>query len=99
MSMTAKRLKAARHTRSLIANTFSALDNDQTNVTEILGSPPSCLTRIRVYDVLRRVPRLGRDGAENVLSRAKVWPLTAMGNLTVEERRRILSALPPRVKQ
>lgn len=94
-----KRLKKARHTRSLIAQTFDALRNDQVNVSDVLQRPPSCLARIRIYDVLRRIPHLSRDGAETVLRHSKVWPLKTMGNLTPEERQRILAHLPPRVSR
>lgn len=52
-----------------------------------------------MYDVLRRLPHLNKDGANHVCQRAKVWPLTSMDNLTEAERKRILMALPPRVKK
>ena len=94
-----KRLAKARRARSQIAHTFAALDNGHVSVRELLETPPACLGRIRIYDVLRRVPHLDRDGAENVLRRAKVWPLTTMGNLTSAERQKLLLALPPRVKR
>jgi len=93
-----KRLIKARRTRTLIAETFSALRNEQLSVTAVIEAPPRCLTRIRVYDVLRRVPHLNRDGAETVLRHAKVWPLTSMGSLTPEERRAIITHLPPRAR-
>jgi hypothetical protein len=99
MAGTAKRAKVARKTRSLIAQTFSALENDQLSVTDVLRSPPPCLGRVRVYDVLRRIPHLNRKGAETVLKHAKVWPLITMDNLTSDERSKILTALPPRVRR
>lgn len=99
MGTQTKRLVRARHTRSQIATMFSDLDNGHITVTEILQDPPACLTRIRVYDVLRRVPHLNRDGAEKVLRSSKVWPLRTMGELLTEERQAILTHLPPRVKQ
>lgn len=98
MAGTSKRLAKARRTRSRIAQQFAALENGQTNAVGVIRTPPPCLGRIRIYDVLRRLPKLDRDGAENVLQRAKVWPLTTMDNLTKEEKARILLALPPRVK-
>lgn len=99
MPGTAKRMSKARRARSQIAKTFSALDNGQLTITDVLRDPPACLGRIRIYNVLRRVPRLGGDGAENVIRRAKVWPLTTMDNLTRDERRTLLRELPPRVKR
>lgn len=95
----AKRLKKARRTRSLIAQTFASLENDQLTVTDVLRDPPVCLRRIRIYDVLRRIPKLNRDGAEKVLQHAKVWPLSCVGNLTPAEKARIISHLPPRVRR
>jgi hypothetical protein len=99
MSGNAKRLKKARRTRTLIAQTFSALDNDQLTVTDVLRDPPRCLRKIRIYDVLRRIPHLNRDGAEKVLQLAKVWPLQTLGSLSPGERQRIISHLPPRVRR
>lgn len=99
MSSNSKRLKKARRTRSLIAQTFAALENDQLTVTDVLGDPPACLRRIRIYDVLRRLPHLNRDGAETVLQHAKVWPLATLGNLTPAEKGRIFAHLPPRVRR
>jgi hypothetical protein len=98
MGTRAKNIAKARKTRSLIARTFAALANEQVHITDILTDVPDCLRRIRIYDVLRRAPKLNRDGAERVLSHSKVWPLTTMGNLTEEERSRVIAHLPPRVK-
>lgn len=78
---------------------FSALENGNVRVSDVLQDPPYCLRRIRAYDVLRRIPKLNRDGAETVLRRARVWPLTTMGALTIAERSRILHELPPRVRK
>jgi hypothetical protein len=93
------RLHKARRTRAEIAETFTAVSNDQISAQEILESPRDCLGRIRVYDVLRRIPHLNRDGAETILVRARVWPLTTMSELTELERQRIINELPPRVKR
>jgi hypothetical protein len=93
------RLNKARRTRTDVAQIFTALATEQLGAREILDRPPACLSRIRVYDVLRRFPHLNRDGAETVLLKAKVWPLTPIGQLTEAERKRILLTLPPRVKR
>ena len=94
-----KRLRKARRTRTQIAQVFVALEMGKLHAGHVLGTPIPCLGRIRVYDVLRRFPHLDRSGAENVLRRAKVWPLTKMNELTEEERQRILIHLPPRVNR
>jgi hypothetical protein len=93
-----QRLDKARRTRTANAEVYAALIDDRMTVRELLERPPTSLGRTRVYDVLRRLPHLGRNGAENVLVRAKVWPLTLMDELTDEEREQILDSLPPRVK-
>jgi hypothetical protein len=94
-----KRLDKARDTRAANAELFAALSDHRISVRELLERPPESLGRTRVYDVLRRLPHLNRDGAENVLLRAKVWPLTTMDELTDEEREQILTSLPPRVRE
>lgn len=99
MPGTAKRMAKARRARSQIAKTFDALRNGQLSPSDLLRDPPDCLGRTRIFNVLRRFPRLDQDGAENVCRRAKVWPLTTMDNLTPDDRRALLRELPPRVKR
>jgi len=93
-----RQIKQAQRTRRQIALLFDALSNDRTTTDEILRNIPQCLKRMRAFDVVRRFPHMGGDGADKVFQRAKVWPTTRMGNLNPEERERILAALPPRVK-
>jgi hypothetical protein len=95
---TTKETRQAIRTRRKIARTFDAIQSHELNVSDVLHATPPCLRRLRVFDVVRRFPHLKGDGAENVLRKARVWPLTRMGNLTPEERDRILAHLPPRVK-
>lgn len=98
---TQKRTKQAVRTRHKIARTFDAVQSYELSVSDVLGITqdiPDCLRRVRVFDVVRRFPHLKGDGASSVLRKAKVWPLTRMGNLTPEERDAILTHLPPRVK-
>lgn len=92
-------IKRARQNRSRIARVFAELEMGHIHATDVLRTPPSCLNRVLVFDVIRRFPRLGKDGAETVLKHAKVWPLTHFGTLTPEERSRIILHLPPRVKE
>lgn len=74
------------------------LSDDQLDVTELLENSPACLNRVRVFNVIRRLPHMHDGGAEKVLIRAKVWPLTKMGDLAQDERERIIAHLPPRAK-
>lgn len=94
-----KGLIQARKTRSQIARLFARVERDELSVTELLGRRPSCLERMSVYDVLRRLPGLDRTGAERVLRISKIWPLTKWADLTIEDREKILVNLPPRVKR
>lgn len=98
MGTSAKRTVAARKTKTRIGQTFRALENGQLNPADVIRHPPGCLAKIRVYDVLRRFPKLSRDGAEKVLRDEKVWPLRTMGDLTEPEKLRILHGLPLRVR-
>lgn len=93
-----KRTKDAQRTRRQIARTFDAMSSHDIGPFEILHDVPACLRRVRVFDVVRRFPHMGGDGASNVLKKAKVWPLTRMGQLNDEERDAILEHLPPRAK-
>lgn len=99
--MNQKRTKQAQKTRRQIARTFIAMESHMISVSDVLGitqEMPDCVRRMRVYDVVRRFPHMGGDGASNVLRKAKVWPLTRMGRLTDGERSAILQHLPPRTK-
>jgi hypothetical protein len=93
-----KQIKQAQRTRRLIAQTFDALSDDRITANEILRDVPTCLKRMRVFDVLRRLNHMGGDGASKVLRHAKVWPVERMGRLTPEEREAIITHLPPRAK-
>lgn len=95
-----KRTRAARKTRSQIARTFDALSDDQLNYSDVLKNSPamSHMHRVRVFNVIRRLPHMGDDGAEKVLLKAKVWPLKRMRELTEDDRAAIIAALPPRAK-
>lgn len=99
---TTKRTKAAQKQRSKIAETFARMQRDDITPSEILGidtTMPECLRRVRVHDVVRRFPHMGSEGSSKVLKKAKVWPLTRMGNLTDAEKDAILQHLPPRARK
>lgn len=93
-----KQVANAQRTRRQIARTFRLLNDERLNVTELLENSPRCLNRVRVFDVVRRLPHMGSDGAEKTLRKAKVWPLTRMRDLTDDDRAAIITALPPRAK-
>jgi hypothetical protein len=89
----------ARDVRSQIAETFQALARHEYTVTELLEAPPSCLANVKVFDLLRRSPKLSDDGAEKILRLAKVWPLKHLCDLTYEDKQAIIAHLPPRVTE
>ncbi len=94
-----KRLKKARRVRHLIASEFRALESGQLNVQDALENPSYALKRVRIYDVLRRVPGLGEETIRKVLHKQlRIWPMDKVGNLSKKERHDILAALPDRAK-
>ena len=93
-----KQMRAAQKRRTQIARLFARMDTHELSPADVLNDVPDCLKRIRVFDVVRRFPHMGDDGASNVLRRAKVWPVTRMGHLSEDERERILASLPPRAR-
>lgn len=97
-STTKRRLKKARRTRHLIASEFALLETGRITITDVLGRPKTRLDRVSIYDVLRRVPKLGKEGSQRVLRNANVWPLKHLGELTDEERASVVRHLPPRAK-
>lgn len=100
MGAKAKRLQKARRVRHLIASEFRALESGQLNVSDALGNPSPVLKRVKVYDVLRRVPGLGEETIKKVLGKhLRIWPMDRIGALSEKQRHDILAALPPRVKQ
>lgn len=93
-----KRLKIARKRRHQTATFFRRLHDGQITLQSSLEDPPRCLNNVSVYDLLRRAPHLNRKGAEKVLKETKIWPITTVGQLSEDDRMRILTHLPPRVR-
>lgn len=94
-----RRLKKARKQRSQNAATFRALENGQFTVEDALRTPTDALKRIRIYDLLRRTPKLGDVGAKKVLMKAEVWPLERIGNIELSKRQKVIEALPDRCRR
>jgi hypothetical protein len=86
--------------RSRMGHDLNALRDARIDLRDALENPGSFLglSRVRIYDVLRRAPHLGNTGAKKILLTAKVWPLTRLGELEVIERYEILRCLPPRAR-
>lgn len=96
--MKAKQVRSAQRRRSQIARTFKLMQRDDFDVSSFLDSSPRCLERVTVYDVVRRLPHMGRDGANKCLRKAGVWPTNRWGTLSQDDREAIYAALPPRAK-
>jgi hypothetical protein len=92
-----KRLKGARARRREIASAFAHLKSGNVTLYEILDTPPDCLGRCTVFDVLRHGKGLGKAGAEKVLRDTEIWPLTKIKDLTAIDRAELASHLPDRV--
>lgn len=79
---------------------LNALRDARIELHDALASPGSFpgLSRVRVYDVLRRAPHLGNTGAKKILLTTKVWPLDRLGEVSQFDRDEIIKCLPPRAK-
>lgn len=101
MGSRAKRLKKARRIRHLIASEFRALEKGTLSARDALENPSPVLKRVRVYDILMRVPGIGEESAKKILHGGQlnpIWPMERLGALSREQRHEIIAALPPRSK-
>ena len=93
-----RRLSKARRTRSRMTSELRALSSGQIHITDVLVNPPDALGRCHVYDVLRRTPKLGDEGAKSLCVRFKLWPYDKLSSIPLEQRKNLFAALPERVK-
>lgn len=98
MGTASKRLAKGRRMRRHTASTFRSLEMGHIDIVEVLRHPPKTLRRVSIFDVLRRAPRLGRKGAENVLQKANQWPLKKLGEIDLQDREKVIACLPPRAR-
>lgn len=96
MGTAAKRLKKARKRRSQIARAFTRMNDSVIDVRDVLEDPSHVLKYVTIYDLLRRAPRMGPQGAKKILVKANVWPMDRVGDLSHSDRKRIIHELPPR---
>lgn len=90
--------KEARDVRRLIAKTFEALERHELTLSELILTPPAHTGNCEIHELLRRAPKMGDRGAEKCLKDAKVWPLTKLKNLRLEDKQAVIAHLPPRVR-
>ena len=98
MSSKSKRLAAARKQKRLMKVHLDMLAAGEITLDAILQSDAKILSRCRLWTVMLKTPHFGEKGAKKVCERAKVWPETRLGDLTTEERDRIVACLPPRAR-
>lgn len=87
----ARRMKAQRGTE------LARVQRGVYPVRELLRTPPGALDGADLYDVLLRVPRLGRKGIQHTCERAQVWPHLKLCDLLEDEVERLIDSLPERV--
>lgn len=92
-----KRLRNARRKRSAAARQLALLESGAQTLELILRDPGSC-GHVRLWAVMNRAPRLGEAGVRKCLTRAKVYPMTRLDNLTEDEIDRVIACLPPRAR-
>jgi len=98
MSSKSKRLANARKQKRLTKVHLDMLKAGEITLVGILQSDANVLSRSRLWTVMLCTPHLAEKGAKKVLLHAKVWPETRLGDLTDEEKERIIQHLPPRLK-
>lgn len=81
-----------------MASEMRSLSEGHINPRDALEDPSDALGRCHIYDVLRRLPKLGDVGAKNLCLRFKIWPLEPLAEIPLEQRRYLYAALPERVK-
>lgn len=93
-----RRLKKARNTRRRIASTFRLMQQGALSLEHVLGTPPPHLNRVRIHTLMLHAPKLGEAGVRKVLREAKVDGVEFVGQLTEDDRQRIVKHLPPRAR-
>lgn len=86
----------ARRTRSRRLEIFAQLESSRLSILELLDAPPPAVEGADLWDVLLRVPKLGRSGIRTLCERAQVWPHLQIRELTEAELSRIEDLLPAR---
>lgn len=98
MGTAAKRLKKGRKIRHQMSSELRALSSGQIRIEDAIRAPSNALGRCRIYDVLRRAPKLGNEGAKALCVHFKLWPHDRLSSIPLEQRENLIAALPERVK-
>lgn len=88
----------ARLVRRRRLEVLAQLESGAVDILDLLEQPPAELKGADLWDVLVKVPGLGRQGVRGTCERAAVWPHLTVGTLLPEEIKRLYESLPDRVK-
>ena len=98
MASRQRRLAKGRKMRAQAGQKLKAIEDGSESVREVLLKNPRSMRSIRLWTLLCKAPHFGEKGVKRTLEKSEVWPTTRLGNLTQEDREKVLAALPPRVK-
>lgn len=98
MTLTAESLVKAKEVRRERQAALRRLRDREVTLEETLRDPPEILLGADVYDICTATPRFARAGIRRLFTKAKVWPHKRLGDLTDEERKRLIKTLPLRVR-
>lgn len=87
----------ARETRVERLRILAQLESSELDILELLDAPPSALEAADLWDVLLRVPKLGRQGIRTLCESAQVWPHLQLRELTQHQISRLEECMPKRV--
>lgn len=89
----------AHRTRAERADILQGLEQGTVYIVDLIYDPDPCVQAADLYPVLLRVPGLGRSGIKQACQRARVWPHEKLEGLTEDEKLRLVTCLPARVKK
>jgi hypothetical protein len=92
-------MNRARQGRSAKREVLNALESSTITIEAILAAPIDALATADIYEVLMHVPKLNRKGVRHIFLESNVYPHTRMKELSEEDRKALLAALPQRVKR
>lgn len=98
MGTSAKRLRKARRIRHRMSSELEQLASGRIHIENVLRNPSDALGRCRIYDVLRRTPKLGDQGSRRLLETHNIWPEDRLAAVPPEKRGVLIASLPDRAK-
>jgi len=89
----------AHRTRAERAEILQGLEGGTVYIVDLIYEPDPCVQGADLWPVLMRVPGLGRSGIKRACQRSRVWPHERLGELTEDEKLRLVTCLPARCKK